>query len=63
MNAVYFALGFALALTMVYHRAFRRGYESGLTIGLALFKSKLPFETYQAICLERVSQINSLLEK
>jgi len=53
----------ALMLLLVYRRAKLVGTNRGIAIGLAIFRAKLPPETYRTICHERLAEIDALLHK
>lgn len=60
MIAILFGSIFAMALLMVHTRAHKNGFIAGMKLGLAVFKGKLPVETYKSICQSRVAELDAL---
>lgn len=44
----------------LYQTAHKRGFLAGMKLGLAVFKGKLPLETYKSICESRVAELDAL---
>ncbi len=49
-----------LLIHRLYQSAHKRGFLAGMKLGLAVFKGKLPLETYKSICQARVEELDAL---
>ncbi len=57
---VSFAIGYAWMIIIVYRYAHKNGFVAGMKLGLAVFRTKIPLETYKSICQARVEELDAL---